>query len=130
MTLAPWHCQERCGACCYLQPSERPDLATYLTPEELTQYLAMVDADGWCRHYDRASRRCTIYAERPEFCRVSPAGFQRLYGIAPEEFEEFAVNCCFEQIADVFGSQSPEFARYGRVYGLDAAPEDPEEESS
>ena len=119
MTIECWHCQERCGACCYLQPSERPDLADYLTPAELAQYLAMVDVDGWCRYYDRVTRRCTIYAERPEFCRVTPASFQRMYGVSPEEFDEFAVNCCFEQIADAFGPTGQEFARYARVYGLD-----------
>ncbi len=114
-----WHCQERCGACCYLQPTERPDLAEYLTPDEFDRYRSMVGADGWCRHYDRASRRCRIYEQRPEFCRVSAANFERLYGVDPEEFDEFAVNCCLEHIADSFGPESPEFERYSRAYSTD-----------
>ncbi|MEO0947633.1 MAG: YkgJ family cysteine cluster protein [Cyanobacteria bacterium J06641_5] len=130
MTIKGWHCQERCGACCYLQPSERPDLADYLTPTELTQYLAMVGADGWCQHYDRATRHCTIYTNRPEFCRVTPAGFQRMYGINAEGFDEFAVNCCFEQISDIFGPKSPEFERYARSYDLSSYAEGEESEEA
>lgn len=117
-----WHCQDRCGACCYLQPAERPDLADDLTPAELAQYRSLVGADGWCRHYDREGRRCRIYAERPEFCRVTPANFQRLYGVEPDAFDEFAVNCCFEHIADIFGPASPEFDRYRRAYTTEAEP--------
>jgi hypothetical protein len=30
----------------------------------------MVGADGWCIHFDTGGRRCRIYHQRPDFCRV------------------------------------------------------------
>ena len=30
--------------------------------------------DGWCAALDRATMRCTIYAQRPGVCRDYPAG--------------------------------------------------------
>lgn len=37
-----------------------------MAPE--TQFLDR--GDGTCRHYDLISKGCTIYAERPDICRV------------------------------------------------------------
>lgn len=47
----------QCGLCCQL---------VYLAAE--TRFLDR--GDGTCRHYDSASKGCTIYAERPDICRV------------------------------------------------------------
>lgn len=33
-------------------------------------YSDLDDGTGVCRHYDRASRRCGIYAQRPLKCRI------------------------------------------------------------
>eukprot|EP00953_Heterococcus_sp_UTEX-ZZ885_P000399 744-Heterococcus_DN1.PRE.3 len=81
-----WACIQGCGACCYLQPSERPDLevqqyigncvtycftaAEWLPEESLALYKSMVADDGWCKHYDKTNRACTIYEDRPYFCKV------------------------------------------------------------
>ena len=67
--MANWKCIKNCGACCQLNPDERPDLEEYLTPAQLSQYLSMVGEEGWCIHFDRQTRLCTIYDQRPEFCR-------------------------------------------------------------
>jgi len=40
--MANWKCIKNCGACCQLNPDERPDLEEYLTPAQLSQYLSMV----------------------------------------------------------------------------------------
>lgn len=32
--------------------------------------MSMVGEDGWCINYDREARACSIYNERPDFCRV------------------------------------------------------------
>ncbi|RHW21290.1 YkgJ family cysteine cluster protein [Pseudomonas jilinensis] len=47
----------QCGLCC-----QRVNLA------EETRYLDR--GDGTCRHYDNASKGCSIYAKRPDICRV------------------------------------------------------------
>lgn len=110
--MKAWRCLSGCGACCHLDPQERPELATYLTPQELDLYLSMVGKDGWCIHFESLTRRCRIYEERPEFCRVQPDNFERLYGVPPQGFDEFAIECCEAQIAGVYGEDSEEMKQY------------------
>ncbi len=103
---------EFCGACCHLAPSDRPDVADYLSLEELAHYLSMVGAGGWCIYFDHSTRKCSIYDRRPQFCRVSPEEFQRRYGVPPQQFAAFANQCCVEQITAVYGESSPELQRF------------------
>ena len=103
-----WQCVTGCGACCNLAPEERPDLAEYLSESELATYMSMVGEDGWCVNYDRDRRQCQIYTERPRFCRVQPDTFESMFGVEPEEFNDFAIACCQDQIAGVYGAQSDE----------------------
>ncbi len=112
-----WRCLENCGACCNLDPSDRPELESYLTSEELELYLSMVGEDGWCINYDHETRKCTIYDQRPRFCRVKPDIFQAMYEIKPEEFSDFAIDCCNQQIEGVYGTSSPELNRYQQQVG-------------
>lgn len=49
---------KQCGLCC-----QRVHLASE------TQFLDR--GDGTCRHYDAATRGCTVYAERPDICQVA-----------------------------------------------------------
>ena len=128
--MATWQCIDRCGACCYLEPSERPDLPEYLSPQELLLYMSMVGEDGWCIHFDSASRRCRIYAERPRFCRVEPAVFQDMYGVEPEELDAFAMACCIDQIDSVYGDRSLELLRYQRAIASDHRASDGEADDS
>jgi uncharacterized protein len=115
MNQSQWRCVENCGACCHLLPEERPELAEYLTPEELNLYLSMVGEDGWCIHFDHLTRKCSIYEERPRFCRVRPDIFQSMYEIEAEEFNDFAIACCHQQIIGVYGENSPELANYQQI---------------
>lgn len=110
--MATWYCMQGCGACCNLTPEDRPELAEYLTPEELTLYHSLVGADGWCVNYNHGDRLCQIYEDRPSFCRVKPDNFARMFGIAPAEFDEFASHCCEEQIEGVYGPRSGELKSY------------------
>lgn len=107
-----WQCVSNCGACCNLTPEDRPDLAEYLGKEELDEYMSMVGEDGWCINYDHDSRKCQIYDQRPRFCRVEAQNFADMYDLAPEEFNEFAIACCQQQIAGVYGDTSPELNSY------------------
>ena len=101
--MVTWHCLKYCGACCHLDPADRPNLAEYLTPKEIEHYLSLVGEDGWCIHYNAERRQCNIYDQRPQFCRVEPENFERMYGINAEDFDEFAIECCQQQIQSVYG---------------------------
>ena len=65
-----WQCIGGCGACCRLDPALRAEAIEVLDAQQRQTYLAMVGADGWCLHFDTGSRRCRIYEQRPDFCRV------------------------------------------------------------
>ncbi len=110
--MSNWLCVENCGACCNLDPSDRPELESYLTSEELELYFSMVGEDNWCINYDKDTRKCKIYEQRPRFCRVKPDIFEAMFDIAPEEFNDFAIDCCHQQIEGVYGTSSPELANY------------------
>lgn len=110
--MATWRCVKLCGACCHLDPTDRPELAQYLSPAELDLYLSLVGEDGWCIHFDSETRDCRIYTDRPRFCRVQADVFQDLYSIAPEELDEFAIACCQQQIEGVYGEPSLEMERF------------------
>lgn len=117
--MTTWRCIKQCGACCHLDPNDRPDLADYLTPNELELYLNLVGEGGWCIHFDHLNRECRIYSERPRFCRVEPEVFQDLYGIAPEDLNDFAIDCCQQQIEGVYGDRSLELLRFNQEVGIE-----------
>jgi Fe-S-cluster containining protein len=115
--MTTWQCVTGCGACCFLDPSERPDLEDYLTPDQLAQYLSLVGEDGWCVHYNATERNCSIYETRPEFCRVTPHTFQVMFGIDPSDLNDFAIDCCQQHIEDRYGDDSPEMQRFNQAVG-------------
>ena len=121
--MAHWHCIQGCGACCHLDPSDRPDLEHYLDAESLAHYLSLVGPDGWCIHFDPQQGTCDIYADRPWFCRVQADTFQTLYGIDPDDLDEFAIACCESQIGEVHGPDSDEMIRF--TAAVAAEPEAP-----
>jgi len=115
--MATWQCIQFCGACCFLAPDDRPDLADYLTPDQLTHYMELVGPDGWCINYDKDQRTCSIYHNRPDFCRVTPETFEAMFGVPPKALDEFAIACCQEHIKDIYGEQSTELSRFNRTVG-------------
>lgn len=121
--MATWQCVKNCGACCHLDPRDRPDLADYLAPDELALYHSLVGDDGWCIHFDHITRECQIYPDRPRFCRVEAPVFADLYGITAAELNDFAIDCCQQQISGVYGDRSPEMAHFQAVVlGGETAP--------
>jgi uncharacterized protein len=116
--MATWQCIKNCGACCHLAPEDRPDLEEYLTDAELVLYLSMVGEGGWCVNFDRSTRQCRIYDMRPRFCRVESEVFADMYGIEPEELNDFAIQCCHEQIEAVYGDRSLEQIRFEQAVGV------------
>ncbi|HIK22671.1 MAG: YkgJ family cysteine cluster protein [Cyanobacteria bacterium J003] len=118
--MKKWQCMQGCGACCYLDLSDRPEVPTILNDAEFALYQSLIGADGWCIHFEPLSRRCRIYEDRPRFCRVTPEVFEDLYGILPAELDEFAVQCCCEHIRDRYGERSFELLRYEYLVGRSA----------
>ncbi len=116
--MATWQCVKNCGACCNLDPTDRPDLGKYLNESEMITYLSMVGEDGWCVNFNAETRECNIYEKRPSFCRVTPETFQTLFDIAPEEVNDFAIECCREQIEGVYGDRSLEMLVFDRAVGI------------
>ncbi|GAB2217689.1 hypothetical protein Droror1_Dr00000893 [Drosera rotundifolia] len=87
-----WKCVEGCGACCKLYKDP-----IFATPEEIFQnqddvelYRSLIGSDGWCKHYDKRTRTCSIYADRPYICRAEPEIFKTLYGISERKFDKEA----------------------------------------
>ncbi len=99
-----WKCISNCGACCRLAPEERSEALSVLDDDQLKQYLEMVGHDGWCRHYDKQSRTCSIYENRPDFCKVDST--VRLYKIDNNEINNFCISCCKLQIRSIYGGRS------------------------
>eukprot|EP01041_Mallomonas_annulata_P005022 gene5022-10050_t len=111
-----WACVKNCGACCKLGPIDsRPDLESYLDKAEFEQYKSMIGDDDWCKHFDKTKRVCTIYESRPEFCRVDPAKYKKMFDVEEEDMNDFCAFCCREQIADVYGDTSEEMIRFDDV---------------
>ncbi len=115
--MATWQCVKNCGACCNLAPADRPDLADYLTPEQLETYMGMVGVDGWCVNYDAEQRLCKIYEQRPSFCWVQTDTFEQMFGIKSDDLNRFAIDCCQEQISGVYGTNSEELERFLTTVG-------------
>ncbi|WP_204102643.1 MULTISPECIES: YkgJ family cysteine cluster protein [Spirulina sp. CCY15215] len=107
-----WRCVKQCGACCHLDPTDRPELEEYLSAAEFDRYMSMVGEDGWCINFDRQTRECSIYEQRPRFCRVQSDVFTEMYAVSPQDFNDFAIDCCHQQITGVYGDLSPEMSRY------------------
>ena len=108
-----WTCISGCGACCRLDPSLRPEALDALSPEQRQTYLALVGPDGWCIHFDTGARRCRIYADRPDFCRVS--NLMALFGAEGQDADALAISCCTQQIRSELGGRGRVMRRFRRA---------------
>lgn len=119
-----WQCIEGCGACCRLDPAQRPEALEALSPGQRQAYLALVGNDGWCIHYDSGGRRCRIYADRPDFCQV--ANLITLFGSGHDGADQeghvsgdaLAIACCLQQIRSEYGGRSRVMKRFLRTLRL------------
>ncbi len=127
-----WQCIAGCGACCRLDPALREDALEALDPQQREVYLAMVGPDGWCIHFDTGARRCRVYSERPDFCRVSNLAqlfAPELDGVQaaedhpsadspqqwPAEMHALAIGCCIDQIRSEYGGRGRVMRRFQRA---------------
>lgn len=114
-----WRCIDGCGACCRLDPAQRQESIAALSPAQQRQYLDMVGADGWCRHYDTGARRCRIYDSRPDFCQV--ANLVTLFGAGQAgsgDADALAIACCRQQIRSEYGGRGKVMRRFERAIRL------------
>ncbi|XP_038720532.1 uncharacterized protein LOC120013010 [Tripterygium wilfordii] len=111
-----WSCVKGCGACCKL--AKGYSFATpeeiFTDPKDIELYRSLVGADGWCVHYQKNTRTCSIYSDRPYFCRVEPNVFNSLYGIDEQKFNKEACSGCRDTIKAVYGSHSEELDNFNR----------------
>ncbi|XP_074275817.1 uncharacterized protein LOC141599639 [Silene latifolia] len=112
-----WQCIQHCGACCKLEKG--PSFATpeeiFDNPDDIQLYKSLVGADGWCINYDKINRKCSIYDERPYFCRVEQDVFQDLYGISKKKFNKEACSFCNDTIKAIYGADSEELDRFNKA---------------
>jgi Fe-S-cluster containining protein len=108
-----WQCISGCGACCRLDPAQRGEALEALSEEQRTLYLSMVGPDGWCVHFDTGGRRCRIYDQRPDFCRVE--NLMRLFGAEGEDADALAISCCTQQIRSEDGGRGRVMRRFRRA---------------
>lgn len=136
-----WSCVKNCGACCYLSQEDRPYLSDLLTEEELIVFHDLIGSDGWCRHFNKATRSCNIYEDRPSFCRVKTWLAEKADGFGvdtsdKDEVDAFCAACCREHIRDVHGADSPEMQRFdeqvpvGIGYDIDDEVDEEEEDDT
>ncbi|XP_021776229.1 uncharacterized protein LOC110740052 isoform X1 [Chenopodium quinoa] len=112
-----WQCVKQCGACCKL--SKGPSFVTpeeiFENPSDIELYKSLVGTDGWCIHFDKSTRSCSIYDDRPYFCRVEPEVFQNLYGITKRKFNKEACSFCKDTIKSIYGADSEELDRFNKA---------------
>ncbi|XP_071707481.1 uncharacterized protein [Rutidosis leptorrhynchoides] len=108
-----WQCVKNCGACCKLDkgPTFPSPEEIFEAPSDIELYKSLVGSDGWCIHYEKNTRTCSIYDERPYFCRVEPEVFETLYGIDKKKFNKESCSC-IDTIKSVCGSRSEELDRF------------------
>jgi len=113
-----WKCASGCGACCKLDKGPdfpTPDEIFADHPDYLQLYRSMTGDDGWCINYDKATRTCNIYQDRPLFCRVEPKVFDEFFGVPRSRFDREACSACLDNIKMVYGDDSAELSNFKRV---------------
>ncbi|PUZ40993.1 hypothetical protein GQ55_9G467500 [Panicum hallii var. hallii] len=113
-----WKCASGCGACCKLDKGPdfpTPDEIFADHPDDLQLYRSMTGDDGWCINYDKATRTCNIYQDRPSFCRVEPKVFDEFFGVPRSRFDREACSACLDNIKMVYGDDSAELSNFKRV---------------
>lgn len=116
-TRDSWACMKGCGACCYLEkgPQYPPVEEVLPNPDEAALYKSMIGKDGWCKNFDKGSRQCTIYSDRPRFCRVEPEVLKDLFDIPEHKVDKEACSLCRDSISDVYGCKSKEMKSFERL---------------
>ena len=110
--MKSWTCIEKCGACCQIDLRNRNNLTNILSQKDIELIKSMAGRDGWCKYLDKKNMKCTIYSNRPHFCKVSL--FSKNFQEYKNKGDNFLINCCKEHIAFIYGKRSDEMKRFKR----------------
>ena len=108
--MKSWSCIENCGACCKLDLTERSDLSTKLSSNDIDLINSMTSKDGWCKYLDKKTRNCRIYESRPNFCRVNK--FSTTFKEYKKNGDKFLIFCCTQHISSIFGKKSDQMRAF------------------
>jgi len=120
-----WECIKGCGACCNIGGYDADILDELLfEKDDVALYNTMVGDDGWCVNLDPTSKACTVFEDRPWFCKVEQMA-TRNFNVAPEDVPQFANECCQYHIDLVYGDDSDNnsdvMRRYEETIGVNFA---------
>ena len=105
-----WSCIENCGACCRFDLNERDDLSKVLDSKDIALINSMTGKDGWCKYFDKSSKKCKIYEFRPHFCRVNE--FSKTFKEYLKKGDKFLIDCCKQHISSIYGKKSNQMKVY------------------
>ncbi len=108
--MRSWTCIEKCGACCRIDLKSRKNITNILSNQDIELIESMTQKDGWCRYLDKKEMKCTIYENRPHFCKVSQ--FSMKFKEYKKFGDNFLINCCKEHISSIYGKKSNEMDRF------------------
>ena len=108
--MKSWSCIENCGACCRFDLHERGDLSNKLSSKDIDLINTMTSNDGWCKYLYRSNKKCSIYENRPDFCRVNK--FSVKFKGYLRKGDEFLIDCCKEHIKSIYGKKSNQMNKF------------------
>ena len=108
--MKSWTCIEKCGACCQIDLKYRRSLSSILSQKDIELIKSMTRKDGWCKHLDKKNMKCTIYENRPHFCKVNL--FSKNFKEYIKKGDKFLIDCCKEHISFIYGPKSDEMSRF------------------
>ena len=110
--MKSWTCIEKCGACCKIDLKSRENLTDVLDKRDIELIKSMTKKDGWCKYLDKKEMKCTIYKNRPFFCRVNIFSYK--FKEYKKKRDKFLINCCKDHIRSIYGKESEEMNRFKR----------------
>ena len=111
--MKSWSCIENCGACCRFDLTEREDLSSKLSSDELALINSMTSKDGWCKYLDKTNKKCLIYETRPNFCRVNE--FSTSFKNYFKNGDKFLIDCCKQHISSIYGRKSIQMKNFNNA---------------
>ena len=108
--MKSWTCIEKCGACCKFDLNNREDIFKILSKKDIDLIKMMTGKDGWCKHLDKKDMKCTIYKDRPHFCRVN--NFSKSFKEYLEKGDDFLIKCCKQHISEIYGKKSSQMNKF------------------
>ena len=110
--MKSWTCVENCGACCKFDLKSRTDLSNILSNDDIKLIHSMSTKDGWCKYLDKKNMTCSIYENRPHFCRVNK--FSKNFIEYLKNGDEFLINCCKQHIGSIYGRRSEKMKEFNK----------------